>query len=88
MAATETGRRKEVGGILEKLRKEGMPASPVPGGMEQPNVMGQSDDPDEPGITPEERKRRLRLQAQSRAAAPAPISPVPVGQVQPLPGAY
>lgn len=85
MALTETGKRKEVTGILAQLRKEGMPASPVPGGLEHPDENGQELDPNEPGITPEERKRRLALQRQSVAATPAPAQP---GQVSPLPGAY
>lgn len=80
-ALTEMSRRKAVGGILDRMRKEGMPASPVPGGIEPPEMQtamegeAESLDPDEPGIPQAERERRLRARKQP-------------GRMAPFPGAY
>lgn len=75
-AVTEFGRRKAVGGILEKLRKEGMPASPVPGPAEEMDTAlageEESDQNDqEIGATPRKKKGK------NLAAVPAQTFPVP-----------
>lgn len=74
-AATEYGRRKAVGGILEKLRKEGMPASPIPGPANEldTELTGEEEtdqNDQEIGATP-------RLKKKGKPSVPAQTFPVP-----------